>query len=431
MRRRYHISLGAIAVMGIFACATYPNVAAQDWFVEFEPAQAAAQDQGKDLLIDFGGSDWCIPCGLLKERILSKPEFIELARERFILVDIDNLLQSEMPAGRKERYQALQKEYRVETFPSVVLATPEGKAYAWATYLSSINEPEEYWSYLAPLRERGLALRKHLRRARDLSGAARSAALVEALASIRADFAVRYYAKEILEIHELDPDDESGYLAFLQGRHDVESLQERLHKTKINPAAIEESTDERAELDAIAENVDELIDDCKLRGEALQEAILLRALFRVRAREPWKALEAFEAMLRAQATPTRFDRGDFLPFDDESMKTMAGRIAAGKANRNDPLGQWFALHRIFEFEMPDRYERSCGHGFRPRFLVRGWISEEYGRLLISTTADLPSEKRVLALRKGLEQTRLIVLSGGGGSMAEVYELEGDDGNGDQ
>ncbi len=81
--------------------------------------------------------------------------------------------------------------------------------------------------------------------------------------------------------------------------------------------------------------------------------------------------------------------------------------------------------------MPDRCERSCGHGFRPRFLVRGRISEEYGRLLISTTADLPSEKRVLALRKGLEQTRLIVLSGGGGSMAEVYQLEGDDGNGDQ
>jgi thioredoxin-related protein len=431
MRRRHHISLGAIALMGFFACATDPNLAAEDWFVEFEPAQAAAKAQGKDLLIDFGGSDWCIPCGLLKERILSKPEFIELATRQFILVDIDNLLQSEMPAGRKERYQALQKAFRVETFPSVVLATPEGKPYAWATYLSSINEPNEYWNYLAPLRERGVALRQHLRRARDLSGHARAAALVEALASIRVDFAIRYFAKEILEIHELDPDDETSFLAFLQGRHDVESLQERLHKTKSDPGASAESADERAQFDAIAQDVDELIDGRKLRGETLHEALLLRALFQVRAREPGKALESFEAMLRAHSTQTRFDRGDFLPFDDETIKTMAGRIAAGKADRDDELGQWFALHRIFEFEMPDRYERSCGHGFRPRFLVRHWISEEYGKLLIRTTADLPPEQRVLALRKGLEQTRLVVLSGGGGSMAEVYELEGDDGNDDE
>jgi thioredoxin family protein len=50
--------------------------AADAWHVEFEEGRSAATARHKDLLIDFGGSDWCQPCRLLKERILSRPEFI-------------------------------------------------------------------------------------------------------------------------------------------------------------------------------------------------------------------------------------------------------------------------------------------------------------------------------------------------------------------
>ena len=40
-----------------------PSVqAAEPWYLEFEEGRAAAKAQGKDLLIDFGGSDWCAPC---------------------------------------------------------------------------------------------------------------------------------------------------------------------------------------------------------------------------------------------------------------------------------------------------------------------------------------------------------------------------------
>ena len=49
------------------------------WFAEYEEARAVAQREGKDLLIDFGGSDWCGPCQWLKTRILSRPEFSERA----------------------------------------------------------------------------------------------------------------------------------------------------------------------------------------------------------------------------------------------------------------------------------------------------------------------------------------------------------------
>src|SRR5262249_6321698 len=127
MHRRMQLSAAAVVFFAVLTLSGGRLFAEDDWFVEFEPAQAAAKKQQKDLLIDFGGSDWCYPCKALKEKILSQPKFIELARKHFILVDIDDQARGEMPAGRKQRYQTLQKEYDVETFPSVVLATPEGK----------------------------------------------------------------------------------------------------------------------------------------------------------------------------------------------------------------------------------------------------------------------------------------------------------------
>src|SRR5262245_22381421 len=417
MRRRNHASLASAVCVWLLAMPGGRLVAADDWFVEFEPARAEAQKQKKDLLIDFGGSDWCAPCKWLKERILSNPTFIELAREHFILVDIDDLYRSEMPAGRKQRYQNLQKEYRVETFPSVVLATPEGKPYAWTTYVPRINEPEKYWSFLEPLRQRGVTFRKLLQRARDASGDTRAAALVDALAAIRADFVARYYTSEVDEIRKLDPDDKSGYLGFLKARHDVEALQERRHQAKASAAAIEESNEERDELDAVAQAVDGQIDGGGLRGEALQEALLLRAVLQVHAHEPGKAFESLKALLAAQSTRTRFDVGDFLSLDARSIKTVADRIATGQRAQDDLVYQYFALHRIFEFELPDRYELSCGHGFRPLLLARGWIGEEYGKLLIRSTAELAPAERARALRKGLDDTRFWRQ----GALAEIQD----------
>jgi len=417
MRFRMHRLLASVVFIGVLAVFGGRFARGDDWFEEFEPARAAAKEQNKDLLIDFGGSDWCAPCKWLKERILSKPKFIDLAREHFILVDIDDLQRGKMPDGRKERYQALQKEYGVETFPSVVLATPEGKPYAWATYMPSINEPEKYWSLLEPLRKRGVTFRKHLERAQGASGVEKAAALVDALSQIRADFATRHYPGEIAEIRKLDPADRSGYLGFLKGRLEVEALQERLHAAKASASAISESETERAELNAITEAVDGVIDGGGLQGEALQEALLIQAVLQVRTHEPEKALQSLDALLAAQATRTRFDHGDFLPLDAASIKTVSERIATGKRAANDPVRRYFALHRIFEFELPDRYELSCGHGFRPAWLARGWIGEEYGRQLIESTAELPSAKRARALRKGLEDTRFWRQ----GALAEIQD----------
>src|SRR5262249_37426636 len=143
------------------------------WFAEYEEAQAVAQRQGKDLLIDFGGSDWCAPCLWLKTRILSRPEFTERAVKHFVLVDIHDLARKPMPAGRKERYRKLQERYGIEAFPTLVLTTADGRPYARTTYRPSITKPEAYWEHLQPLRQRGTVLRSALEKAGKLEGSAR------------------------------------------------------------------------------------------------------------------------------------------------------------------------------------------------------------------------------------------------------------------
>src|SRR5262249_34838745 len=151
----------------------------------------------------------------------------ERAGKHFVLLDIDDLARKPMPKGRKERYQKLQKRYGIEAFPTVVLATPEGLAYAQTTYLESIPDPAGYWKHLQPLRERGEKFRSALERARRLEGQARADVLAKALSHIHPEFVLKFHADRVRELASLTPGDATGYLAFLDGRKAVAALQEK------------------------------------------------------------------------------------------------------------------------------------------------------------------------------------------------------------
>src|SRR5262249_56373429 len=126
-----------------------------------------------------GGGVWCAACAWLKDKIMTRPEFIAAAGPQFVLLDIDDLARKPMPEGRKERYRKLQQRYGVETFPTVVLATADGLPYEETTYLEAITEPAAYWKHLKPLRQRGQRLREAFGRAKKLEGLERAEALVQ------------------------------------------------------------------------------------------------------------------------------------------------------------------------------------------------------------------------------------------------------------
>jgi thiol-disulfide isomerase/thioredoxin len=361
------------------------------WYREFEEARAAALAERKDLLIDFGGSDWCLPCARLKEQVLSRPEFVERASREFILVDIDRPMtkRNPIPADRDERYAKLQERYGIATFPTVVLAMSDGQPYARATYREAHRSPESYWEHLAPLRARGRRLREALARAESLEGRARAEALAEGLAEVDARFVPSFYQDRVEDLKKADPSDSTGYLAFLQGRQSLEEYQNGLDlfQGAIDPSAVEA---------LIARN--------KLRGETLQAALVLRAAGEVLAGNDRQALTTFAAVLGAQSTRTRFDRGDLIPLDAASIAAVRRRIADGEADPGTGVARLYALHRIFAFDLPNPYEDSCGSGFRADIRVREAMGDRYGRALLHTTERLEGPARARALAKDLEGT---------------------------
>ena len=63
--------------------------AADGWETDFAKASAKAKAEGKHILIDFSGSDWCGWCIKLDKEVFSKKAFKSYAKENLILVLAD------------------------------------------------------------------------------------------------------------------------------------------------------------------------------------------------------------------------------------------------------------------------------------------------------------------------------------------------------
>ena len=224
---------GRCVISLLLALVVWPALAWADdgWQREFDEAVALAKERGKDILIDFSGTDWCLPCRRLWNETLSKREFIDLASPSFVLLNIDDLARDKMPKDRKQRYAALQEQYGIQAFPTVILATPEGLPYASTGALEEVNNPLAYWRHLKRLYERGQKLKAALSASAGPDGPARAETIVAALAEVRPDFVVRFYSDRLSQLRKMTPSDETGYLAFIDVHAALSALESRLHES--------------------------------------------------------------------------------------------------------------------------------------------------------------------------------------------------------
>ena len=241
----------------------------------------------------------------------------------------------------------------------------------------------------APLRERGARLRAVLARAETLKGESRAAELSSALSEVDPRFISRFYADRVAELRSVDPSDSTGYLAFLDGRRALDEFQAPLdlHTAAIDPAA-----------------VDSLIARAKLGGESLQEALVLAQRARCSPMTIAECSARSRPWSRLRRSRTRFDRGDYVPLDAAALAIVQRRIDEAEADRGDGVALYYSLHRMFQFDLPNPYEWSCGGAFQPNVRVRETIGDRYGRALIRSTEGLSGEARAKALAKGLDGT---------------------------
>ena len=379
------------------------TLAAEDdgWLHEFDEASAAAQRDGKDLLIDFSGTDWCGPCQKLWNQTLSKPEFIERAGRQFVLLDVDNLAVTAMPEGRKARYEALQERYGIQAFPTVVLATAEGLPYAATGMLEDKNNPLAYWQHLEPLFERGQKFKAALAAA---GGSSDAESIVAALCEVRPDFVARFYSDKLDRLRKLTPPDATGYLAFIDTRTALTALEWKLHEGFL--AAYDQWSGGKAIkgrwlADYSPRDVEAIIEKHRPQDAALQEALLARAFLEIDAAQWSRALATLEALSKVEAPPSRFEQADFVRISIRSPEELREHVRAAQAS-GDPLAQLRGLYGIVRNDVQCVTSTSCcNHSFTTQvhYLVAG---AAYGELLLDTTAQLPDKERAAAIGKGLE-----------------------------
>jgi thioredoxin-related protein len=111
-------------------CATAPLIASDLWSTDYQASIAAAASAKKPILLEFTGSDWCPPCMKQNKDVFEQAGFEAYAKDKLVLVKLDFPRRKEQAPEIKERNQQLLAQYKVESFPTIILLGSDGKELA-------------------------------------------------------------------------------------------------------------------------------------------------------------------------------------------------------------------------------------------------------------------------------------------------------------
>jgi|SRR5580704_12062751 thioredoxin-related protein len=116
--------------VGLLACwFALQGLAAEElnWQTDLPKAQEQAKKEGKLILMDFTGSDWCPWCIKLHNEVFSKPEFADYAKKNLVLVIVDFPRTKPQSDELKKANDALQRKFKIEGYPTVIVTDAAGK----------------------------------------------------------------------------------------------------------------------------------------------------------------------------------------------------------------------------------------------------------------------------------------------------------------
>ncbi|MCU0797738.1 MAG: thioredoxin family protein [Akkermansiaceae bacterium] len=243
------------------------SAAGEGWTHDFEAAKKQAAAEGKGLLLDFTGSDWCAPCGMLEKEVFSQEEFIKAAKEKYVLVEVDFPQdQSKLAPETIAQNQKLQGMYVPAGYPTVFLCDADGKPYAaHSGYLE--GGPVKFLELIENLRGNKTKLDESLAAAAKLEGKEKAQALIDALKGTGlppASFS-SFYQDVMNEVKALDPNDEIGYFSGAEKEAKFNELQTTLTTQLMN-----------SQLDEVIDTINKEVDNYE--GQEKQGLLLIRAL---------------------------------------------------------------------------------------------------------------------------------------------------------
>jgi thioredoxin-related protein len=101
-----------------------------NWLTNFDQAKSEASQTKKFILLNFSGSDWCLPCMKLKTEFFASGVFIEYAEDNLILANADfpRLRKNQLEKSQVQHNEALAEKYNPSgTFPLTILLDATGK----------------------------------------------------------------------------------------------------------------------------------------------------------------------------------------------------------------------------------------------------------------------------------------------------------------
>ena len=233
---------------------------------DYAAARREAAANRKDLLIDFGGSDWCELCRKLELEVFRKREFQEAARRPFVLVRIDSPMEPEkktrIPAAVAARNAALREEFAVRDYPAVFLATADGKPYARTGYRP--GGAKAYLRHLDAMLEKKRKRDELASKAEspDCQGLELARTLDEIIENTHPRLAERYHREDMQRIVKLDADNVAGLKRKYQIRLCAMDAGQAMETCHFREAVTLYNT---------------MVTDLKLAGEELQTVLLLKA----------------------------------------------------------------------------------------------------------------------------------------------------------
>ena len=101
--------------------------AAEGWLTDLDAAKAKAAKEGKYILVDFTGSDWCGWCIKLDNEVFSKPEYKTWAEKNLVQVSLDFPRKKALKPEHKAKNDALAQQYGITGFPTILILSPKGE----------------------------------------------------------------------------------------------------------------------------------------------------------------------------------------------------------------------------------------------------------------------------------------------------------------
>ena len=145
-----------IAVLAAILClggaadlAVAPDASVKlDWQTDLPKALVQARAEKKLVLLNFTGSDWCSACKVLDNEVFDQAEFAAFAQTNLVLVEVDLPNRKVLPPALLAANQALNTNYDVEGFPTLIALKPDGKV-AWR--MDGISDNLSPQTVIAPL----------------------------------------------------------------------------------------------------------------------------------------------------------------------------------------------------------------------------------------------------------------------------------------